>query len=92
MFPPTTHTGYVDQTFTVVSFLTSVALLPLVSARVIAAEATIVTTAFMFKYWIQAERSAVKDGSAGYWAAHSMWHLMVAIGQALLVASLPDES
>lgn len=92
MFPPTAHTGFADQVLTSVGFLTSVALLPSVSARVIAAEATIVTTAFICKYWIQSERSAVSDGSAGYWAPHSMWHLMVAIGQALLVVSLPDAS
>ena len=90
--PPAAHAVVADQVFASVAFLSSVALLPRVPTCIIAAEAALVTAAFVCKYLFQSERSVVRFGGAGYWAPHCIWHLLVAIGQALLVASLPDES
>ena len=90
--PPTACTGVADQVIASVAFLSSVSLLRCVPTRVVAAEAALVVAAFVCKYWFQSERSVVRFGGAGYWAPHCMWHLLVAIGQAMLAASLPDDN
>lgn len=76
----------------VAAFAVTVVLLPSVSPSVQLAEILLIGLALFSKYVLQAPRAERRHGTTDYWWPHCLWHLFIAMGQALLAAALPPLS
>jgi len=81
--------GHIDQLTAVAAFFATLPLLAEAPPRVQLAEVALVGLALWFKYVVQGYRAEWRYGLGDYWWPHCLWHLFVAMGQALLVAALP---
>jgi predicted membrane channel-forming protein YqfA (hemolysin III family) len=72
----------------VAAFVSTLVLLPSVALQVQLAESLLVSLAVFCKYGLQAPRAERRHGGGDYWWPHCLWHLFIAMGQALLAAAL----